>query len=249
MRAIAQWYLYGGGPRRRLDWNGHVGSACLYSQPAVDSLCEMIEELLSELETLNKAHLDEATAVMKAGGGALFPFDFLTLGVLNRSMSLTSGFVMLLRANNYVAATTLVRPQLDTFLRYAAGWLVADPHAFATETLRGTPVRKQKTLDGIAMTDRFLVDHFSQEYPWMGRVYSATSGFTHLSERHFFMNVTEVDSAKRPVAFSVTDKHDHIPQEILAEAITGFTEITKLVLHRVYSWGFTKDNPPVRPKE
>ena len=209
----------------------------------------MIEELLVELETLNKAHLDEASAVMKAGGGALFPFDFLTLGVLNRSMSLTSGFVTLHRAGNYVAAVTLVRPQLDTFLRYAAGWLVDDPHAFATAIGCGIPVRKQKTLDGTTMTDRFLVGHFSREHPWIERVYSATSGFTHLSERHLLMSVAEVDSAKRMTTFSVADRHVHIPPEIQAEAITGFAEITKLVLHRVYSWRFTKDSALARAKE
>jgi len=209
----------------------------------------MIEKLLSKLETLNKAHLNEGMAVMKGFGGALYPFDLLTCAVLNRSMSLTSGFITLVRAKNYVAATTLVRPQLDNFLRYAAGWLVADPHAFAAEILRGTPVKKQKTADGSLMTDRFLIDHFKKEHAWIDRIYRETSGFIHLSEKHMLMNITEIDNLKRTATFSISDKHSHVPPEIRAEAITCFTQITTLVLHRVYSWRFTKDNPSGKPKK
>jgi len=205
---------------------------------------EMNEELLKNLEALNKLHIDEGMAVAKAFGGAIYPFDLLTYGVLTRSMSLTSGFITLLRADNYVAAITLVRPQLDNFLRYAAGWLVPDPHKFATEILRGTPVKKQRTADGHFMTDRFLVDHFKKEHPWIERVYLETSGIIHLSEKHILMNVTDTDADKRTATFGVSDKHPHVPPEIRAEAVTGFTEITGLVLHRVYSWQYTKENPP-----
>jgi hypothetical protein len=61
-----------------------------------------MEELLAKLESLKKAHLDEGMAVIKARGGAVSPFDLLTIRVLNRSMSLTSGFITLGREDNYV---------------------------------------------------------------------------------------------------------------------------------------------------
>ena len=149
-----------------------------------------------------------------------------------------------MRAANYLAAFTLVRPQLDNFLRFAAGWLVSDPHQFATNILKGIPVKKQKTRDGNSMTDRYLVDHFKTEYPWIDRVYRETSGFVHLSEKHMFMNVESIDEKNRAETMIISDRHDHVPREIKREAITCFLEITKLVLHRAYSWRITKDNPP-----
>ncbi len=209
----------------------------------------MSEELLSKLEGLRQAHLDEGMAVTKAFADAVYPFDLLTYAVLNRSMSLTSGFVTLLRSDNCLAAMTLIRPQLDNFLRYAAGWLVTDPHAFATEILRGTPVKKQKTAGGAFMTDRFLIDHFKKEHRWIDQVYHETSGFIHLSEKHMLMNVTEADAEKRTATFSISDQHSHVPPQIRAEAIMCFAEITNLVLHRVYSWRYTKKNPAGRARK
>lgn len=205
---------------------------------------ERTDELLRNLGQMRKAHLDEAKAIIEAFGGAIYAFDLLAYAVLNRSMSLTSGFTMLMRADNFVAATTLVRPQLDNFLRFAAGWLVADPHEFATEILRGTPVRDQKTGDGHRMTDRFLVGYFKAEHPWIERVYEETSGFIHLSDKHMLMNVQSTDASERSATFVISDKHTHVPPAARAEAIMGFAEITKLVLHRAFSWRRTKEDPP-----
>lgn len=204
---------------------------------------------MKQLEELNKAHLDEGLKVMQADNGAAYPFDILTTGVLNRSMSLTSGFVTLMRKENYLAAVTLVRPQLDTFLRYAAGWLVADPHIFATEILEGKPVKDMKTRDGARMTDGFLADYFSSEYSWIANVYKETCGFIHLSEKHLLINVKYTNSEERTPTFTISDRHPHTPMETRAEAVLCLADITKAVLHRVYSWRCTKENPPGRPNE
>ena len=203
-----------------------------------------MEDLLTKLETMKAAHLDEGMKVVQAYGGAAYPFDFLTWAVLNRSMSLTSAFITLMREVNYLAAVTLVRPQLDNYLRFAAGWLVSDPHQFAIAILEGIPVRRQKASDGHFMTDRYLVDHFKAEHPWIDSVYRETSGFVHLSEKHMFMNVESIDQKSRAETMLISDKHDHVPPEIKREAILCFLEITGLVLHRAYSWRMTKDNPP-----
>ncbi len=204
----------------------------------------MINQLLDRLEESNKLHIKEAEAVLKADEGNMYPFDFLVVAVLNRSMSLTSGFIALMRLDNYISAVPLIRLQLDNFLRFAAAWLVCDPHDFAVKILSGIPVRRLRTKDGRKMTDRFLVEEFSREHEWIRRVYENTSGYIHLSETHFYANSVEFNSKERTEVIKVSDKADNVPEEFKVEAIMAFTEITKLVLHRVYSWRYTKDNPP-----
>lgn len=204
----------------------------------------MITQLLNNLETSKNAHLKEGEAITKAFGGALYPFDLLAFAVLNRSMSITSGFITLMRKDNFVAAAPLIRLQLDNFLRFAAGWLVSDPHKFAVEVLEGIAIKNLKTKDGHKMTDRFLVEHFSKEYDWIQNVYEKTSGYIHLSDKHMFVIVTDVNSKEKTITCRISDKDEHLPKEVKVEAIKAFSEITKILLHRVYSWRYTKENPP-----
>src|SRR5680860_9410 len=209
----------------------------------------MIIQLLDNLEKLNYEHIEQGNAIGKAFGGAFYPFDILTFAVLNRSMSLTSGFITLMRKDNFVAATPLIRIQLDNFLRYAAGWLVSDPNGFAVKILSGEHIRNIKTKEGKRMTDCFLVDEFSKEYKWIKSVYKNTSGYIHLSDKHMFINITELDSKQRTTTSKISDKDDHIPEKFKVEAVMAFTEITKLVLYRTNSWRYTKDNRQTPRKE
>lgn len=209
----------------------------------------MIIQLLEDLEKLNDAHLEQGKAIMKAFGGAVYAFDLLSFAVLNRSMSLTSGFITLMRKDNFVAAAPLIRIQLDNFLRYVAGWLVSDPHGFAVKILSGKHIKNIKTKEGKRMTDRFLVDEFSKEFKWIKSVYKNTSGYIHLSDKHMLINITELDSKQRTITSKISDKDDHIPEKFKVEAVVAFTEITKLVLYRTNSWRYTKDNPQTPRKE
>lgn len=209
----------------------------------------MIIQLLKDLEKLNGAHLEQGEAIGKAFGGAVYTFDLLSFAVLNRSMSLTSGFITLMRRNNFVAAAPLIRVQLDNFLRYAAGWLVSDPHEFAMKILSGEHISNIKTKEGKRMKDCFLVDEFSKEHKWIKSVYKNTSGYIHLSDKHMRINITELDSKQRTTTSKISDKDNHIPEKFKVEAVMAFTEITKLVLHRAYSWGYTKDKPKTPRKK
>jgi hypothetical protein len=202
-----------------------------------------LARLLEDLEKLNNAHLEQGKTIEKAFGGAVYAFDLLSFAVLKRSMSLTSGFITLMRKDNFVAAVPLIRIQLDNFLRYATGWLVSDPHEFAAKILSGEHIRNIKTKEGKRMTDRFLVDEFSKKYKWIKSVYENTSGYIHLSDKHMLINITELDSKQRTTTFKISDKDDHIPEKFKVEAVMAFTKITELVLHRTYSWQYSKDNP------
>ena len=209
----------------------------------------MVIQLLDNLEKLNYEHLEQGKAIGKAFGGAFYPFDILSFAVLNRSMSLTSGFITLMRNDNFIAAAPLIRVQLDNYLRYAAGWLVSNPHEYVVKILSGEHIRDIKTKKGKRMRDKFLVDEFSKEYKWIKSVYENTSGYIHLSDKHMLINITELDSKQRAATYKISDKDEYMPEKFKVEAVMAFTEITKLILHRAYSWRCTKDTPKKLRKE
>jgi hypothetical protein len=127
--------------------------------------------------------------MLEADGSKLFPLDLLAVAALNRSLSNSSAFTQLVRSENYLTAASLVRRQLDTFLRFFAAYQVSDPHEFAISVLAGTEVRKLKDRSGSFMTDRHLVESVAPEFPWVPSVYKATSGFIHLSDKHIYSTI------------------------------------------------------------
>lgn len=209
------------------------------------SISANINQILDSLEQNNEMNVKEAEALLTTNNGNLYPLDFLAIAVLNRSMSLTSGFVTLMRLDNYISSIPLLRLQLDNYLRFAAASLVTDPHDFAMEILRGKRVDKLKTKDGDVMRDSFLVEIFSKENKWISKVYENTCGYIHLSEKHMHLTNVCLNSQERTGIFKVSDRSENVPGEFKLEAISAFTEISKLVLHIIYSWRYTKDNPPI----
>ncbi len=145
-----------------------------------------LEHRISHIEALTNLHLSLLSEMLKADGGKMFSLDILASAAVKRSMSLCAGFSLLVRDKNYTCAASLLRLQLDSCLRFFAAFIVERPHDFAHAVLQGTPVRKIKDRTGQFMTDRYLVESLGKKYVWMPRVYDATSGFIHLSEKHIF---------------------------------------------------------------
>jgi hypothetical protein len=152
-----------------------------------------LEGLLVKIDNQRDRHLKLGKAMLEADGCKLFSLDFLAVAALNRSLSNSSAFTQLVRAQNYLVAASLVRLQLDTFLRFFASYLVSDPHGFAKSVLAGAEVRKRKDRSGALMTDRYLVASVAAEFPWAPNVYKSTSGFIHLSDKHIWGAIQSVE--------------------------------------------------------
>lgn len=57
------------------------------------------------------------------------------------------------------------------------------------------------------MTGRCLVDTLGKKYEWMPRVYEATSGFIHLSERHILSIWPPYEEGELQTIIGVTDDY------------------------------------------
>lgn len=201
-----------------------------------------LESRVARIEGLRAGHLCLAKRMLQADGSKLFSLDLLASAVINRSLSLCAGFASLVRAENYLCAASLVRLQLDSCLRFFAAYLVDDPHAFAASVLKGIPVRKIKDRNGNPMTARYLVEALSSKYPWMLSVYTATSGFIHLSDRHVFSVIREVEDYGKLSLF-VGGGGEDVPQSLWLEMADGFLAATDAQFEFVEGWAFTKANP------
>src|SRR5690349_15408738 len=118
---------------------------------------QLIDKRLEQIDSFEN-NFKELTKQMISPGQDLFPLDMLAVGVINRSLSLLTGFTTLVRSNNYIAAAHLARPHLDNYLRFYAAWLVSEPHEFAMEVMRGKRIDKLKDRTGKHLRDAYLVE-------------------------------------------------------------------------------------------
>lgn len=132
--------------------------------------------------------------------------------------------------------------QLDTALRFYAAFLVEKPHDFALEVLKGIRIDKLQDINGNRLTDSHLVKLLSQEFPWVKRVYQATSGYIHLSGTHIHHTINEIRE-DRKFSVKLSPKDRDLPDTLYTEAIEAFIESIKLLLKYIDGWIFTKNNP------
>jgi len=94
------------------------------------------------------------------------------------------------------ASKSLLRIQLDTFIRFHALAISKDSNKFVNDILDGRHIRNMKDKDGNKMTDGYLVDLLSYEYPWLKDVYKNLSGYIHFSGNHLFRSVENIHDKK-----------------------------------------------------
>ncbi|MBB1473062.1 hypothetical protein H5368_08450 [Luteimonas sp. MC1782] len=201
-----------------------------------------LETLLEKIDKERDRHLSLGKEMLAADGAKMFPLDLLAVAVLNRSLSNSSAFTQLVRANNYLAAASLVRLQLDTFLRFFASYRVGDPHEFATSVFAGTEVRKLKDRSGSFMTDRHLVETVASEFRWAPSVYKATSGFIHLSDKHIYSTI-QAASDDGTFSMLIGSDPDRFPSNLWVEMAEGFIAATDALFLYLEGWVVTKANP------
>lgn len=212
----------------------------------------MTKDSLSERLAFLKTGVDEqlklGPKILQAQDGAIYQVDFLAIAVLHRSMALIRGFCLLIEEKNFTCAAPLIRLQLDNLLRFYAAFIVADPHDFAHQVLRGEQIRKMRDRSGKKLTDAHLVKMMSSEYDWIKRVYEHTSGYIHLSSKHMFNTIGDTSETERTARFSIGTTDQYITDAIRFEAVEAMISITNALMRYLMGWAVTKDNPNVIQK-
>lgn len=194
-----------------------------------------------QIGSIRDAHLSLAKRLVSADDKKMYQMDILALAVLKRSLSVSSGFFSMFAQGNLLCAASMVRLQIDSSLRFFASSLVDDPNGFCKRVFEGVPIRKIKDRAGNAMTDSYLVEKLSQDFPWIGEVYGPASGFIHLSEKHIFSTVS-LGVGEGVIKIEVSDVESNPDPVFSGELKVAFMHATLLVLQCVGEWVKAKEN-------
>lgn len=164
---------------------------------------ESLEALMASLERL-EAEIRTKFKGLFVQNDDMYVADFYVMGALRRMLALTKGFRRMIEDRNFLCAAPLVRMQLDNALRVFALSLVRDREGLARRLLDAEPLSKLKDEAGEKMRDAYLVGKLSEAYAWVKPLYQETSGFVHLSERHFFAAIAKTDEADKTVHLSLS---------------------------------------------
>lgn len=199
-----------------------------------------VESLLSKLEADAAGMRKVMVENVVPAGSSMFPLDFLAFAAVKRHASTTSAFIAMVRAWNMVIARALLRLHIDTSLRFSAAWHVADPHAFATQVLKGERIDKLKTRNGSRLTDAHLVQLHKDKHPWLPNVYEHLSGYVHFSGAHIADAIDGMSDEDRTIQFLVSDEDRRFPEFSWIEVLECFREATSILGTFLQGWGATK---------
>jgi len=195
-----------------------------------------LENYLKHLESSKEAYIKITKEMLQAADGNLYPFDLFILGMIKRSVLLTTGFCNLMRQNNFLSAAPLIRLHLDSLLQMHAAFIVKNPSDFSFEKMKGKRTNDLKDREGNRMTDSYLAKSLSKEKEtqWVFNLYVETSKFVHISDKHIFSIVERLDE-NDIINFVISDKQT-IPKKYATEAIQAMIGITEQLFRHVYGW-------------
>lgn len=201
-----------------------------------------LDKILYKLETSKEPFIKVTKEMLESANGNLYPLDLFVLGIVKRSILLTSGFCSLIRQNNFLSSAPIVRLHLDNLLNLHASFIAPDPHEFSMSKLRGERTSKLKDKTGQFMTDTYLAESLSKEKEteWVINLYRESSKFIHVSDKHIFSTVEELKKDGQ-MSFVISDQQN-IPQKSIIEATEAMVSISEQIFRHLFGWIQAKNN-------
>jgi hypothetical protein len=204
-----------------------------------------VEALLQELERDKDTLIKFGMDVVGASGSPMYPLDWMVFAAIKRSISTSSALAAMVRAWNMVCARSLLRIHIDTALRFSAAWLVPDPHVFALNVMKGTPINKMKARDGKQqLSDAFLVETHKDEYPWLPSVYKNLCGYVHFSGSHMIDSISDIGDEVGTIEFEISATDLKFPEFSWVEVLECFRKSTSILSWYLQGYSNTKKLSP-----
>lgn len=206
-----------------------------------------MNEVILELEKIRDQHDVSGKKLLALSDGNLFPCDLLYLSVLNRSLELYEGFILLEKNGNYGCCMALLRMQLDNILRFYGVLITKDQHDTAKRIHDGTQLNKMTDKKGKKLKDYYLLECLSEQNSWIKRIYKLCCSYIHLSDQHTFHMLErfgdEAEDGKRN--FYINSDYEHVNKEHRVELIKAFNNTTQGIFKLLTEWEkLSKDYDP-----
>lgn len=195
---------------------------------------------LSNIQKLEKDLTSKAASIISPGTPVYF-VDLFAFAAANRMLAQSRGFRSMIEAKNFPSAAILLRTQIDTVMRVNGLQYLDAPEAQLREVFEGKKIFRElvswrKTEKGkvIHMQDKFLLERLHEDVAWIGSIYKETSDFVHLSFRHLFHSIQNVDDEECNddkdciVNFAITGEDNAKDESAYYEICDAFFRVSKL---------------------
>ncbi len=154
------------------------------------------------------------------------------LAAIKKTRSLSHAFCVLVRARNALAATALIRLQLDTALRVFGLSLIADLEEAGAKLMNDESYRTLRSRDGKPLTDALLHEHLDEHYPGLSYAYKTTSSYVHLSASHIKTGLSERPGTAT-LFFHLNGTDDVQSDNEFADIVDWFDQATELTSNMI----------------
>ena len=191
------------------------------------SLEEEKRALSGLLDQMPQVGLD----ALGGNGSPLFSLDFVIAGAVKRTLSLGYGLQSMVESKNLICSRAIVRMQIDTVSRILGYTYVEDPQKVAKNVIGGRPLNKHKSRENKRLTDGYLIERMTHQYPWVRKVYQSTSGDIHFSEKQFFASVSSMDDEGkgRRIKLEISQFDHKYPESSWIEVVACFYHVTSIL--------------------
>lgn len=169
--------------------------------------------------------------------------DMFMLGAVRRTLAQSKGFSQLISARNFPCAAAILRMQIDTAMRVYALYCMTNRDSCCQALLGEQKFNTLKGADGQKMTDANLRKNLAKHYPWINSIYEATSDFIHLSGRHFYNSISNLDEETRTIHFSISGNDPDRPDTAYNEILGAFLAVSKLVNSLLLGYFLSRVDP------
>lgn len=191
-----------------------------------------LEARLQKIEEASRALVKIPDAYLGPRGTKIPDIDWFVLAAIKKTASLTHAFCTLARAKNTLAATALIRLQLDTALRMFGLSFIDDLDAAGLHLMSDGSYQKLRSRDGELLQDGMLHRELDKHYPGLSAVYQATSAYVHLSSAHIKTGLS--DRPGSPILyFHLNGTDNSNTDEHFAEAVDSFDQATALAIELI----------------